>query len=103
MEPTHALQHVRDLRARIGFLRPMRADSPPYKLWLGDIVELANTCWGAGSPELEQVAAALRPVRAGPANDDAAHRYLARLSRLDGVLAAYEEWLTPRSAGSVHP
>lgn len=92
MEPRHALQHVRELRSRIGFLRPMRPDGPTYKLWLGDVVEAANAIWGAGSPETARIADALRanPAREG---DEAGRRYLRRLESLDEVLAEYERQL----------
>lgn len=89
MDRAHALLHLRELRSRVALLRPMRADGPSYKLWLGDVVEFANTVWGAGSDEVSRIAAVLREELAG-AGEMSERRYLRRLERLDGVLAEIE-------------
>jgi hypothetical protein len=93
MDRGHALQHVRDLRARVRVLRPMRPESPAYKLWLGDVVELANAVWGVGAPEVERIAAALRSKPPAEVLADPGRAYLRRLDLLDSVLAEYERVL----------
>ena len=88
----HALQHVRELRNQLAFLRALRPNSPSYLLWIGDIAELANTVWGSGAPQLLRLAEALR----GSAVEEPAtpeEQYLARLQAIDAVLAHYEEEL----------
>jgi hypothetical protein len=90
------LQHLYELRARVAFLRAMRPENQSYQLWIGDVAEFANTVWGAGTSQLEQLAAAIRQQTAG---GDAARHYLERLSRVDAVLADYERQLAAPAAG----
>ena len=87
----HAIEHVRGLRGRVAFLRPLRPNNPNYLLWIGDIAELANTVWGTGAPEPLWLAEALRGGAERQATDE--ERYLARLQAIDAVLAAYEREL----------
>jgi hypothetical protein len=94
----HALQHLYELRARVTFLRAMRPDSQSYKLWIGDIAEFANTVWGTGAAQLQQLASALRQR---PDEDDAGEvaRYLRRLNRVDAVLADFERQIAAPAPG----
>jgi hypothetical protein len=88
----HALQHVRELRNQLAFLRALRPNNPSYLLWIGDIAELANTVWGSGAPQPLRLAEALR----GSAVEESVtpeEQYLARLQAIDAVLAHYEEEL----------
>jgi hypothetical protein len=85
---------VRALKEQIALLRPMQVDSPTYKLWLGDLVEVVQAVWGSGSAEMAGIVAALREYPTLPDLVGAELRYIARLNRLHEVLSGYERGLT---------
>jgi hypothetical protein len=79
------------MRARINYLRALKPDNPSYKLWLGDVVELANVQWGVQSAQMQQLREAIGSGRRTPdGEDDATRRYLERLDTLAAVL---DGWL----------
>lgn len=100
MQSPHTIRQVRELRSRIVFLRALRPDNPSYRLWIGDIAELANTVWGIGAAEPLQLAAALHssPDEAAGAGQEDLY-YLERLGRIDAVLESYERVLASMELG----
>ncbi|MGI8549696.1 MAG: hypothetical protein ACR2PL_02700 [Dehalococcoidia bacterium] len=93
MEAQHLRSHLYQLRQRVAFLRSLRPDSPSYHLWLGDVVELVNTVWGSGSPQMQQITAALTQRDSGPILNGGftgERAYVRRVDSLDAVLAGYE-------------
>lgn len=89
MNRDEALQQAETLRDQVALLRPMQIDSPTYKLWLGDVVELVEGVWGNRSPEMARIVAALRENPTLPAEAGAEMRFLARLNRLHVALTEY--------------
>ncbi|HTE87165.1 MAG TPA: hypothetical protein VK821_20835 [Dehalococcoidia bacterium] len=69
----------------------MRPGNPTYLMWVGDIVELANTFWGSGSAQTLRLAGALHGAGAVGTGDRAVTGYLERLRTLDEILADLEE------------
>ena len=56
MDPLHLRRHLDDLRGRIAFLRAMLPDNPSYRLWLGDVIEVAHAAVQAvGVPDEQRV------------------------------------------------
>ncbi len=96
VDPRQLRGQIEALRKQVPFLLALLPDGPRYKLWLGDVVELAQATWGMGSPRLAQVRAVLtRAGRLGPeeTEDERREAYLRRLNDLDTVLAAWERAL----------
>lgn len=93
MDASHARRHLADLQQRIVFLRSLTPDSPSYKLWLGDVVELINAVWGPQSTQMAGMAQALRPqspATSGRSVPEASElAYVRRLNALDALLSAY--------------
>jgi hypothetical protein len=85
-----ALIQTRALRNQIALLRPLQVDSPMYKLWLGDTVELVEAVWGTSSPQMARIVGALRENPTLPRESGSDARYIARLNRLHSVLLACE-------------
>ncbi len=97
-DPRHLRDHLAELRGRIAFLRTMQPDSPSYKLWLGDVVELVNVQWGVESVQMAELRAALGRGGRHPeaeSNEERTAQYLARLNDLEAVLYSFE-----RAAGA---
>jgi hypothetical protein len=93
MDASHLRHHLHDLSERQRFLRTLRPDSDRYKLWLGDLVEFVNVAFGADSPELASLRAALtnRPRLPAEATDAERQReYLHRLEALAAVIESCE-------------
>lgn len=68
----------------------MRPGNPTYLFWIGDIAELANTVWGAGSDQTRTLAVALRGAAATGDDEQSVQAYLQRLRELDEILAEFE-------------
>lgn len=93
LEPRQLRNHVQDLRGRIAFLRALAPDSPTYKLWLGDVIELVNLQWGVDSRQMAQVRAAIGRGGRHPEPETASERttaYLAKLDDVDVVMQSFE-------------
>jgi hypothetical protein len=92
MDAAHLRHHLRELRDRERFLRTLRPDSERYKLWLGDIVEFVNVAYGADSPQMAELRAALvgqaRPAPDAP-REQRERLYHERLDRIAAVLDGY--------------
>jgi hypothetical protein len=92
MDPQHLRRHLQDLRERISFLRPLQPDSPSYRLWLGDVIELVNVQWGLQSRQMLQLRAAIGRGGRQPeaeSHEERVRAYLARLDDLDAVLESF--------------
>jgi hypothetical protein len=101
VDSKHLRGHLADLRGRIEFLRAMQPDSPTYKLWLGDVIELVNVQWGVQSPQMMQLRAAIGRGGRQPepeSADEQVRGYLQRLADLAAVLESFERG----AAESIH-
>jgi hypothetical protein len=92
MDPKHLRGHLDDLKGRIAFLRGLQPDSPSYRMWLGDVIELVNVQWGLQSREMLQLRGAIgRGGRQpeGTTPEERTRAYLARLDDLEAVLESF--------------
>jgi hypothetical protein len=92
MRDPHYRRHLEEIHGRIAWVRSLVPDSPRYRLWLGDLVEMVNAAYGVKSPQMESLSAVLQELRTPPdADDDARQRtFLARLDAIDRLLTEWE-------------
>ena len=106
VDPLHARQHIAELRQTLDWLRPLPPAGPRYKVWLGDLIEVARAVFGPESVELPEPRAVLaRHGRLDPSSDPLA--YLALLDdfalMLDGWLARLPEPIPLISIAQARP
>jgi hypothetical protein len=92
LDAAHLRGQLQDLRERIAFLRALEPDSPTYKLWLGDVIEVVNLQYGLHSRQMLQLRAAIGRVGRQPAaisEDERREAYLQRLADLGLVLDSF--------------
>jgi hypothetical protein len=69
----------------------MRPGNGTYLMWMGDVVELANTIWGTGSEQTSRLAVALRDAAAAGDDEATVQAYISRLRHLDQILLEFEQ------------
>lgn len=92
LDAAHLRRHLQDLRERIVYLRALEPDSPTYKLWLGDMIEVVNHQYGLQSRQMLQLRAAIGRVGRQPeavSNEARRDAYLQRLADFDLVLDSF--------------
>lgn len=97
LDAAHLRRHLQELRERIDFLRALEPDSPAYKLWLGDVIEVVNVQYGLQSRQMLQLRAAIGRRGRQPEAESSEERvvaYLGRLADIDLVLESYQRAIT---------